>query len=70
MDISAMGATSSLASGKAPGFRAMKKIISAESAIHSGGPTSIPNVAFVEIDSVFTQQLPIFFLKCAGAMVL
>jgi hypothetical protein len=44
---------------------------SAESAIQSiGAPRSIPDITFIEIDAVFVQQLAIFFLKCASAMML
>jgi O-acetylhomoserine/O-acetylserine sulfhydrylase-like pyridoxal-dependent enzyme len=34
------------------------------------GVFSIPDIALVEINAVFAQQLPVFFLKSARAMVL
>jgi len=44
---------------------------SAEGAIQSiAAPPSIPDVTLVEIDAVVAQQVAVFFLKCAIAMVL
>src|SRR5258708_1053552 len=60
---------STLAWGNAPGFvnpnpTALKARFSSHSVF------SIPDVPLVEIDAMLAQQLEIFFLKCASAMVL
>jgi len=43
---------------------------SAEGAIQSTALSSIPDITLLEIDAVLAQQLAIFFLKGASAMVL
>ena len=58
-----------LAWGIAPGIR-LPWQASAESAIQSGGWSSIPNIPFVEIKPVPVQELAIFLLKGASAMML
>jgi hypothetical protein len=61
---------SSLAWGDAPGFVKSRKVTSAESALQAcAADFSIPDIPLVEIKPMSAQQLAVFLLKRASAMV-
>jgi len=60
----AKGAASSLAWGDAPGIRS-----STNAALKARFSVSIPDMPLIEIDAVPSQQLAVFLLKSASAMV-